>query len=233
MISYCKVSIGSGAAAGCSRCAKLDSGSPRELSEIVADMGSARAAAEPADTGVAFVDFEPFAHPSLPQLIGQARSMGFDRIRISTDGRSLDQGGNAFGAFSAGVTHVELLMLAGDAVTHDCLSGRPGLFESATSGARAFVAAAGRKAILSGIVPLCSHTIEHSASAVATLAQLGAIAVELDAARLKPSAAHAALLAATLETATLNRVAAWVSGWDGDSDPIYSVPPWSIAEPLR
>lgn len=227
MITYVEVPIGTGGVPACAACATAENVAPLPLAAVDDALGRAAADVAPGTVlNVALTGLEAFSHPELPRLIGAARAHGADRIRLSTDGRFLAQGGNAYGAVSAGVTHLELVLVGGDAATHDRLTKRPGAFEAACAGAREFAVAARTSALLSGRVPLCRHAVAEAPATVALLASLGAVAVELDASSLTGSSEHAALLAAACETATVNRVAAWVTGWDGDLPVPYVTPPW-------
>lgn len=227
MITYVKVPIGTGGVPACVACAMTKDIAPLPLAAVDDALGRAAARVAPgAVFNVALTGIEAFSHPELPRLIGAARAHGADRIRLSTDGRFLAQGGNAYGAVSAGVTHLELVLVGGDAAAHDRLTKRPGAFDSACAGAREFIAAARSSALLSGRIPLCRHAVADAPATVALLASLGAVAVELDASSLNGSPAHAGLLAAACETATVNRVAAWVTGWDGELPVPYVTPPW-------
>lgn len=228
MISYATVPIGTGGIAGCSLCGPRPQAAPFPLDEIVARLDALPA--KPSHDGVSFTGFEAFLHPELPRLISSAVEHGFDRVMIGTDGHSLAHGGNAAGAISAGVTHIELTLLAGDASAHDRIRAAEGAFAAARAGARSFVAAAGSSAILSGVVPLCRHSAGHAPAAVAALAEMGVVAVRLDATALKRSEQNSAFVAAALETATVNRVAGFVIGWDDIVPVAYRTAPWTLEE---
>lgn len=219
MIAFFEVAIGDGGAAGCSECRRV-ARVPRPAVDVVAevrDLTAKRTA--PGCDGIAFTGFEPFAHPALPELISTAVSAGFDRIRLRTDAGALASGGNARGALDAGVRHLEIVLL-GDEATHDRLTACPGLHAAASSGAASFVAAArqaglaGGSAVLTGYVPICRHNAASAPAAVAHLAALGAVAVQIDASAASERQRDAVL--AALETAAVNGIAGFVTGLRDD-----------------
>ena len=216
MIVFSEIAIGTGGEVGCVLCARGTSqATPRSLADVAADLdATATAWSDGPGPNVAFVGFEPFRHPELPPLIAAAATRGFERIRLRTDGGALAQAGNAAGAYAAGVRHLELLVL-GDKEAHDRLTGRPELFEAACAGAAAFTATGAQLSpvLVTGRVPLCKHNIARAPAAVAELGRMGAIAVVLDCAALKPSDANAALVDAALDTGTVNRVAVHAEAW--------------------
>lgn len=228
MIEYVDVPIGTGFPAGCALCGGTPAFEPTPLA-AVSERLDAVASASPGGLDVSLSGLEAFSHPELPALIDAARRRGARRIRIVTDGRFLDQGGNAPGAYAAGVTHLTLVLRGGDAATHDRLTGHPGSFAAADRGARGFLAA-GPAAVLSGLLPLCRHTVEHAPSAIAAFAAMGAIAVDIDATGIRAKPQSDAFIRAALETAAVNRVAAWVTGWAGERPALDTVAPWRVAE---
>jgi MoaA/NifB/PqqE/SkfB family radical SAM enzyme len=182
---------------------------------------------------VVFTGFEPFAHPDLPRLIAEAVSLGFQRIRLRTDGVALAQRDNAAGALNAGVRHLEVVTLGATAATHDALAGHPGHLVAARQGVAAFrdaADAAGVEVFVSGIVTVCRHNVAELPDIVASLADIGVRAVCLDACTLKRTDERDALLLAALETATLNRVAACVTGWPVLPPLPYDRAPWVVTE---
>lgn len=230
MIAFAEVSIGNGGVVACRRCAAEAEVPVMYPSEDIA--AKLRAAASSWRFGpgpnVSFVGAEPFRHPSLPDIIGAAAQLGFERIRLRTDAGALSRSGNAPGILDAGVRHLEVVLL-GDTGSHDALSGRVGLFGLVEMGVAAFTTAAGQRgdaAVVSVLIPACRHNAAVLPEAVGAAARLGACAVVLDAGRLKRNTANEALVAAALQTATVNRVAGSVSGWDDASAAVYERPPW-------
>lgn len=234
MIEFVRVLIGSTEPVACRRCAGSASRTPdaRPLELVDADLAStAREWTRGPGPNVWFEGLEPFVHPQLPQVIGSAAAKGFERIRLTTDGGALSQGGNAGGVVRTGVTHIDIVLL-GDRASHDRLTGFDGLFDAATAGAAAFLAAGraeGRRLTLSGRVVLCRHNVDSAPAAVAALASCGATAVAIDASGLEASAAGKLAIEACLQTATVNRAAAFVTGWSAARG-IDSVAPWRVSE---
>lgn len=229
MITFAEVAIGSGGICGCSRCGG-PAGMARSVGRIITDLEQSGSdwSAGPGPN-VVFTGFEPFAHPELPAIVEAAVSRGFERVRLRTDGGALSRPGNAAGVLGAGVHQLEVVILGGPD-THDALSGRAGLFQSASAGAAAFLSEAtrlGKRVAVSGHVPICRHNIAETPAAVAALASFGATAVHIDASAYDDARSEAPqLIAAALETATVNRLAAYVTGWDGRIDPVFTRAPW-------
>jgi hypothetical protein len=173
---------------------------------------------------ISFIGAEPFTHPHLPHLISSAAEFGCERIRLRTDGGALGISGNASGALHAGVRHIELQMLAGDAPTHDALTGRPGLHLAATEGATEFLRAAresGLDVALSGRVPACRHNTASIVGAVLTLARAGAVTIlvdPVDGYELPQEIVSGALRAATVSGAALH----------GPGISPFSADPWFV-----
>jgi hypothetical protein len=131
----------------------------------------------------------------------------------------------------AGVRQLEIVALGGSAAEHERLAGRPGLFEAARSGVGSYLAAAagqGLSADVVGYVPACRHNVSQLPQVLAWLAEIGVSAAHLDALALKDSDQNHAWLQASLETATLNRVAAFVSGWTRPMGSLYDIAPWRV-----
>jgi hypothetical protein len=231
MVVFAEIAIGTQGELACVQCSGTTrQAQPRPLEDVDAEMDAvfAQWCAGPGPN-VAFIGFEPFRHPQLPPLIAAAASRGAQRIRLRSDGGALAQPGNAAGAYAAGVGHLELVLL-GDGETHDRLAARPGLFESARLGAAAFAAAAADRSpvAITGRLPLCKHNIAVAPAAVVGLAAMGAIAVTLECSGLKQSDTNESLVAAALDTATVNRVAAYAEGWSGEVPPAHRQAPWGV-----
>lgn len=231
MLEFVQIVIGSG---GLPRCVKCHPAPvvPQFLptAEIESALVSALADGAHAEcSNVAFVGAEPFAHPELPQVVHKAVVAGACRIRLRTDAGALSLSGNAAGVLSAGVRHIEVVMIAGDATANDALCGRPGLFAAALSGVAAFAAAAralGEPVAVTGLVPVCRHTSAHLTATVSALAAAGAVSVVLEADkghRVDPKAARAARdVAMTLGV--------WIHG---DGLPPAPIEPWTIRGDAR
>lgn len=212
MISFADVSIGDGGTTCCTRCVAL---SPREFLSQDQVLARVSGVVSGWDAGpgpnVAFGGPEPFEYPGLPDIVAGAAAVGVQRIRLRTDGGALSVDGNASGVIHAGVRHIELVVLGGQAV-HDELSAVPGLFAAAIQGASAFRSAAheARATVaVTGSITVCRHNLAALPGAVAALAEMGAVAVEL---LVKDGAAKSAGLrqwvTAAAETGMVNGV--WV-----------------------
>lgn len=233
MIEFAEISIGSGRELGCALCSPGHSSDPvpSGSEEVMARVATAVAEWSGPGPNIIYTGFEPFAHPELPQLVSLASALGVERLQLRTDGGALAAAGNAAGALGAGVRHVEITLLAGDAATHDRLTRTDGLFSAATRGAAEWVEAArgtGARAVLSGFVPLCAHNIDHASAAAAHLASCGAVAVRFGTDGLDRT--HVAAVRAALDTATVNAVAGFVTGSLSPEFGVYAVAPWRCRE---
>ena len=78
---------------------------------------------------ISFVGGEPALDPRLPELIEQARALGFSAIGLQTNGRRLAADRPLFDRLvSAGLRDLHLSIHAPSAEAHDYLTGRPGSF---------------------------------------------------------------------------------------------------------
>ena len=213
MISFARVAVGDGGFVGCTRC---DPTAPaRRYFSAQEIIGSVRSVADAWKDGpgpnVSLAGTEPFGHAELPAIIAGAVALGMQRICLRTDGGALSVDGNARGAVHAGVRQIELVVL-GDLAVHDELAATPGLFVAARQGARAFLDAARDArvpAALTAMLPVCRHNIAALPGAVALLAEMGAVAVELDVAESAQRAVgYRKWVSAALETGMVNGV--WV-----------------------
>lgn len=218
MLSFAEVSLGTGGLPVCTRCTSHGSNTPADFASVALALTEyASGVRKGSAKNVVFNGFEPFAHPSLPQIISTAADLGFERIRLRTDGGALARHGNAEGALSVGANHLEVVLLGGSE-THDRLSERAGLFPSAVAGINAYRAAAnsrGMQVFVSAIVPVCKHNLQQLPQTVAAAAALGLAAVAIDASGIKPSPEAKALLEAAVETGVVNLMSAWVTGFPG------------------
>ena len=182
MISFADVVIGDGETVRCARCVP---GAPVHFRTPDDVLASVRAVAGSWSVGpgpnVVFVGAEPFAHPQLPALVAGAASLGVERIGLRTDGGALSVDGNALGAIHAGVRLIEVVVL-GDQRIHEELMADAGGFATTRLGARAFLDAgreSGAAVALTGRIPVCRHNLAGLPGAVAALAEMGAVSVEL------------------------------------------------------
>jgi hypothetical protein len=227
VIEFAEVPIGRGGVLACEECGEGRAPEPFAASKVAAALEGV-AGATPRPEGVTLAGFEPFAHPELPEIVASAVEAGFVRVRLRTDGGALGLHGNAAGVLAAGVRHIEVVLF-GDPETHDRLTRREGLYQAALRGVRAFreaAASSGCGVFVSGVLPLCAHNIGVAAGAVVAFAEMGAGAVELDASRLP--AADRVVLAAALDTATVNGMHAWVP--DGGFAAPYDRGPWKTGD---
>lgn len=228
-----EVAIGSGGVSPCASCAPLLEPVPRDAAVIADEIVQAGADA-PAAT-LLLAGSEPFRHPALPMLIGTAREAGFRAIRLRTDATEVALGENARGVVYAGVRQLEVVLLGGDAPTHDAHAGTPGAFDAALAGIRAFLAAAaeqGCAVAVSGAVPVCSHTRDHLPAIVGAFAGAGAVSVALEVG--VPSTRPGGLdrwLGAAISTGTVNGVWTHVRGLAPaglPADPLHAISPLTL-----
>ncbi len=234
MISFGEVRLGVGGDLACGRCVSAAEETPF-AAEQIEPLLRGLAAEWGADPGpnVIFTGYEPFSHPDLPRLVADARAAGFRRVCLRTDAGALAIGGNARGVVGAGVTQLEVVVLGGSDESHDSLARRQGLLQAAGAGIAAFLAEGASHAQplrVGALIPLCRHTIGEAPAAVAWAARAGADSVRFDAAGLRLSARELPLLRAALDTATINGVAAWVTGAvDAPLSPAYLRGPYDVA----
>lgn len=174
-----------------------------ELREIVSEWTA------PVGPSVVLCGPEPFAHPSLPEIVAAARAAGFERIGVETDAAALAHEEVARGALMAGVRHVRAIVFGvGD--LGDRMAGAAGASAASLSGIERFTNAASQARLqvaASAIVPVCRHNAEQLHLVVAAAAHAGAAHVVLEAAGSAVDPPEA-VVAAACDTGTVNR--AWV-----------------------
>lgn len=178
MIGFETVSLGTGGVAPCVRCT-AESLAPLDFDVI---LPSLTAAAHMGAGGVILAGTEPFAHPSLVEIIGAARALEVPRIGVQTDGSALALGQNAAGSVSAGVRFFEFVFLGGNAESHDRAVGRSGAFSSLLAGVSAVKRAASpdRRVFVAGVVRLCPHTVGGFVPAVSAAVSAGVRSVRVE-----------------------------------------------------
>lgn len=183
MIEFAEVDIGTGRTAACVRCGTTPERSLLASATILTALSTTAASwSDGPGPNVMFVGTEPFAHPELPQLVSAAVGAGYQRIGLRTDAGALSIPGNAEGVLSAGVRHIQLVLAGGDAASHDGITARSGLFDSAMGGIavlRQAARTAGVSVAITGLVRVCPHSLTSLPAAVAALTDAGAVAVEL------------------------------------------------------
>jgi len=86
---------------------------------------------------------EPTLHPDLAAVVAEARALGYGRIAVTTNGRTLSLPGVARALVRAGVTDVLVSLHAPDRAVQDSLTRTPGSFRQTLAGLRNLLAAAG------------------------------------------------------------------------------------------
>lgn len=206
MLSFGRVSIGSGGIAGCMPCGGASGQEFQALESVRAEVERVRAAAL---DNVLLAGAEPFRHPELPALITTCTDAGFVRIAMETDAGALAIPENAAGSVAAGLRQIHVPLLGPDAASHDPLV-HSASFDQVTAGVTRFLEAAERarvQVVLVGVVPLCDHTLVHAPAIVATFARMGAVAVRLIRADDVPR--DAPTITAAFETGMVNGVWVW------------------------
>ncbi len=233
MISFADVPIGDGEAVTCARCVPREPVQFRAADDVLASVREvARSWSGGPGPNLVFVGAEPFSHPELPVLVAGAAALGVERIGLRTDGGALSVDGNALGAVHAGVRLIEIVIL-GDQAVHDELTAEAdGGFAMAKRGAHAFTAAGrecGAAVALTGRIPVCRHNLAGLPGAVAALAEMGAVSVELSVGdRTREAVGLASWLSAACETGMVNGVWVYVREAGGSFESLlglHGVPP--------
>jgi MoaA/NifB/PqqE/SkfB family radical SAM enzyme len=114
---------------------------------------------------------EPTLRPDLRGLVVAARSLGYERVKLQTNGMRLAYAEYARALVDAGVTEVALSLKGPDAAAHDALTRTERAFALLIEGAKNARAAG---ADLEGDVLVYAHTVASLPDTVALLADLGA-----------------------------------------------------------
>lgn len=91
-----------------------------------ADLFPQLEALRPTSEEVTFIGGEPTLAPRLPELIAEAKRLGFKGIGLQTNGRRLADRGYFAGLVAAGLTDVHLSIHGAEAAIHDYHTGAPG-----------------------------------------------------------------------------------------------------------
>lgn len=154
--------------------------------------------------GVVLAGGEVTVRADLPALVETAKSLGFRRIALQTNGQVLAAPGAAAHLRRLGLTDLAVALHSPEAAVHDWLTGSPGAFRRATAAIRA-ARAAGLAARLHAVV---TRTTTPQASAlVALAARLGVSAVRFSACREDGAAAGEARMLAPRLSAMAEAVA--------------------------
>lgn len=179
LLKFLAVPIGSGGVSSCVRCTatpKANYTAPEIFTALTSEDTSG-------SDGVLLTEFEPFAHPSLVELVSGFGALGVSRIGLQTDGAALGLGQNARGSISAGVRVFEFAFLGADSDSHDRLTGKPGSFTGLMAGIDAVKHASkssGHRCFVSATVKVCRHNVDMLPAMVAAAAASGVRAIRLE-----------------------------------------------------
>jgi hypothetical protein len=137
---------------------------------------------------VTFVGGEPTLEPDLVTFVARARSLGFTRIGLQTNGVKLADEGLATALASAGVTDLHLTLLGADAAVHDYHTATPGSF-AATLTAMALARARGVELVVSTVLTRSNFRV--LASLPQLLASKGVVAWQVAVVNVAGSAVGA------------------------------------------
>lgn len=220
MLEFAHIALGTGDGLACTRCTPAQEAGYVPAAELESRV---RKVAEGWIGGpgpnVTLGGPEPFAHPELPAIVAAAVAAGIERVCLETDGGALSVPANAVGVLRAGVRHLNVRLLAGDAVLADELSGLRGRTGDGLAGIDAFLEAAdadGVRVAVTALVPVCQHNIASLPATVAVLARHGLHAVRLVPGGSLPPGADS-VLAAACDTGMVNQL--WV-----EVDPALPLP---------
>lgn len=177
MYSFYELALGQGGVASCKSCV-----SPRSeaypAAEILSKIGSHKE--------IMLAGFEPFAHPELVSLLQSPELVRVERLGMRTDSGALASPQNAAGVLASGVRFFEIVLLGSSALAHEGLTRRPGLFESAKSGARKLRRVAeeqGHEIFITGLAPICRHNEDDLLGLVSTFVELEVDAIRFESSR--------------------------------------------------
>ncbi len=105
---------------------------PRSGDEIREHLERERARTD----AVVFTGGEPTLHPDLLDLVAFAKSLGYQRIQLQTNGRRLAYRDYVESAVRAGVTEVSPALHGSTAAIHDALTRAPGSYRQTLKGIR-------------------------------------------------------------------------------------------------
>ncbi len=211
MIGFARVSVGAGGWPVCARCAVAAPVSYHPTAEVEAAIGDAvRSSSEPPGPNVVLGGPEPFDHPRIFDLIAACAREGAERVAVETGGAVLAAPDAARRALDAGVRHLWVVVSDADPERDDRLADRSVHSTRVFDGVTAYAAAAesaGIDVLITGIVPVCHHNLQHLPGTVARLSARGFHAVRLVSGAPLPAQA-AAWIASACDTGMVNQL--WV-----------------------
>ena len=107
---------------------------PWPLEDLSAFAGPLADARQRGFDALRLVAVEPLEHPDLPDFVGRARELGYRRIEAWTSARALADPDRREALLVAGLTHIDVPILGGDAETHDRVAGVEGSFAETLEG---------------------------------------------------------------------------------------------------
>lgn len=126
---------------------------------------------------IAFTGGEPTIRPDLPDLIRRARTLEYDEIALTTNGRMFSVQELAAEVIRAGLNRVTFSLHSAKRAVHDALSGVPGAFEQLRNGIAQLSAQAtaqGRGLKLHSVTLLLPETLTGVEQTVELAAEMGA-----------------------------------------------------------
>lgn len=230
MIKFHAVRVGEGPTVACVRCGRVGASAYRGTEDLLAELQAVAcgwSASDGPGPNITFVGAEPIAHPEFDRVLAAVRSSAMERVCLHTSGTPFGSLDLCRRVLDAGVNHIRLVVLAGDAGTHDTLTGQPGSFDAALRGIRELASAASSgpgPLMLCGRVPVCDHNIAALPEAVVALAGAGVRSVELEVSHDAADSRVRPWLVAAMETGMVNGV--WVAPACAPSSTIGALPGW-------
>jgi len=121
-------------------------------------------------SGIWFGGGEPTLHPNLVAAVGRARELGYQRIRLQTNGLRLAYPEYASKLTAAGLSEASVPILGAGAAAHDAMTREPRSHELMTRGVRNLL---GNGARVEGDILVANATVEHLAEALESWAAVG------------------------------------------------------------
>jgi pyruvate-formate lyase-activating enzyme len=150
----------------CRFCSQADLDPERPRSDVTAQLEQAYAAG---CRRVDFVGGEPTIHDELPDAIGLARRLGFERIGLQTNGRRMAYRSYTDMLATAGLTHVDVSLHGPTASVHEFHTTVEGSFQQTVTGVGRARAAGLGTAITSVVTRSNVHLLSALAGVIAAL----------------------------------------------------------------